>query len=347
MKRLLLAIILVSAVFFVSNCGKKSEILGSFKESSKFTLNSPLRFANIKEFNGDFIAIDWAKPELFIFNNAGEVISSFNKVGKGPGELGQFGVDLIGTVGNTIYLSDRFANKIMIYSYDASKKSIAFSDEFPINDGRVNAAAIGDDGLLYCNVDAKDFQYFVFDAKGTLVKKLVPKKPAAADAPIADSILYGMRYEIKHKNGIYSAGYMDYKLNFYVNGKDGELTAAFQGLPKYVFNKENFKVDTTNNSFSLSGSPGITGIFLLNDSLIFMVLADNNDENVFIQSYNAKGEYEGKYLLDGVGEKTNFYIVGCNGKDTLYYMVAPEDNDKTVRTTSEIVVAKLQSTTKP
>ncbi len=342
MKRVVFFVSLCVLTVLLSNCGRKSEVLGTFKEIGRFTLKTSNQFASIKEFNGNFIAIDWAKPELFIFDKTGEVISVYNKVGKGPGELGQFGVDIIGTIGTTIFLSDRFGNKIMMYTYDEVKKTITFSDEFPINEGRVNAAAIGEDGLIYCNVGAKDYKYYAFDSKGVVVKKLVKSNPDEKKPAMAEAMIDNMRYEIKNKNGLFSVGYMTYTLDFYNADKNGDYVPLYHGLPKYVFKKDNYTLDTTANSISMTGEPGINGIFELADYFIFMVISDEKDENVFIQAYNGNGEYVGKYSFDTPAKKTTIMIVGSNKSDVLYIVQNSDDTKEKADTAfHEIIIAKL------
>jgi len=320
----------------------------AIEEVKRISLSRDMEIESIDKSGRFYVALDSRNHQyaLVTFTDDGLVRDRYDRKGKGPGEFGPGDIFYIGAEGDRVYLGDREVNKIMAFEISPEGK-IAFQDEFNLGEGRIIAAALGGDGLIYCSViDGPAFLH-VYDKKGALLGRFVPAEhpdfASMTKQELMDYVARSIFIPLVSDEGVLLFGFLGKRLLFTQWDKAALRVISEQEYPE--FKGEWFEGEgrhgEEDNELSLRFSPSGTVAFFTRQGAYWILIgsAEARDKAVLL-SYNSRGELLATARHRFRAGVTSPVLLYCASDDTLIYQETPLDEEN--RNHSEIVVCAFQ-----
>ncbi|TYB31569.1 MAG: hypothetical protein FXF47_02955 [Candidatus Mcinerneyibacterium aminivorans] len=339
-------VIFVFTALLAGCSGKNTNRLGRLEVIKKVEFEEPLTPMSTVKSGNNYIAFDAVQRRIVIFNKNGQILYSYEKHGKGPGEyLREEDLFLLGIYENKLYVLEYARNRVLIFNIENNSK-LEYYDEFSINDGQIITGGISPDGKLYLNEMIGEKLFRKYDRDGNFINGLIDKEKTNLDRLSAEEIKqhYVDNIFIPHfsENGFVLTGIFNKHIKFYK--KSGEDTELLEDtiIKQYQEKGYNSKTQQSKNQREVYlENIGIAGSGILKGSY-YMGLAPSNEKNSLLNKYNLKGDYIGSYLIESdINMKIENLFLFDN--DEIIFTKTKRENrdDSFKRETDYFFIAKL------
>jgi len=321
-------ILLAIGILIMVSCGpQKSDELGYYTIIDSVRLTEPAMLYPMKLFEENtIIAIDIYSKEVQIISlQTGNVISRYQRKGKGPGEL----LDPCSIIffENQVWIGDRKNNKIINLEYDEG--NFTFIKEFKLASNFFDITIINNEYLLI-SVWGNEFNSFLYDLEGNFIKKynLID---SSENITTNTDLWNNTTFSRSHGNYIITTSLISKELFLYKFHANNH----FQLISKYKINdyENGYRTKDTGQFVGLADS------FVFQDGFYISVNPKISLNRYFFYSFDYTGTYIGKFQIKDYHFTEICAITFSENSDTLWFMDTV-NNDKIIFIASLSVVYK-------
>src|SRR6056297_1040536 len=335
-------------IIFMFSCTKKEDIkkIGEMKVLNKTKMEKENDYISLLEIGDNFLGFGMNNKMINIFNKEGEIIFTYKKIGKGPGEYtDNNNLQILGKLNNKLYTLCGDLQKIMIFDIIDNKK-LEYIDEYYMNDGQVGNGNIRN-GKIYLSTLIADKQVLEYNSICELSNSYISKEKKSFRNMNANEIkkfLVNSVY-IPYFRGdrIILLGVLNNRLKIYER-KDKKYS-LISDKKIVLLNKDMYKSETRENKNRKSISiqtKGYIGSKVKNDRILIAFCPEGSKKS-YVVSYDYEGNYLGSYILEDSEEYNIGFCYFVENSNEFYFVKSykKDDNDNFEEDNSILYRAKL------
>ena len=162
---------MIICIITVISCSKQNDQLNSncasysVVDSIKVKFKDITKIHSLQRVENNFICINFLdRINIILFDENGNILSSYNKKGKGPKELLQ--TQNLTVYENKVYVLDSGNNKLLIL--DLVNNQLKYNCEFKIDSQPMDIMVINEDKILIAHLGEKNI--LLYYGKGKILK---------------------------------------------------------------------------------------------------------------------------------------------------------------------------------
>lgn len=313
--------IILFTIIFWGGCNKsnKTKTISSYRVVDSFkidfkkatTIYAPEKIQNF------FVCINMVnRTDLILFDDNGNILSTYDKKGKGPQEI--LRAQSLAVFNTKLYVIDSDNNKLL--TFKLSDKELKYIDEFKLKTRPMDIAIINPNRILITSGGTKSL--FIYNKNGKLLKDFsINNKQNINTLKDFLSTLYAPDKFAESNKIVLS------------NAVSGQMIFCdFDEKTANILFKKKIKpaLKVKNNTNISTNKKGETSVDL--NTIVshgcslnkFYILFDYSQNNEF-EVYNTRGEFLGLSKIIGINKKINNCIFSANA-NILYFMKKGIDN---------------------
>lgn len=341
----LLMYVNIAMLFFVIQCSEKEKMIGKMTVIQEIKLEKPMELGFIKGVEENFAAINFNDYSLVLISPEGKVLWTYNKQGKGPGEYSQ-GIGIFGYYNKTMYVVDNGVSKILLFTYDDSKKIFEYSEEYPFNEGQgLDSLFITETGRVLVSVPIGKHGLIEMDLKCNIVNRFLSQELPSKDADIVKARM-DATFDLSGDNTyLLRSNIFSNFMQFMKKTDNGYELIKTRTAFRSSKNTSNISQKGNKESLTITITVGgvITSHFMNNDFYTMVATPAESKESI-VEVYTVNGAYKGYYLLEGNNDESirNIYF---RNDGTFCFMKAVRNADgKTYIDVTKIYIARFEDT---
>ncbi len=335
----------IAILFFVfvhSVKAEKEVLLGTTKTVKSIKLEKPMLLDSFVMVEENYVAYTPKEQQLVLISPEGKILYSYSKKGNGPGEFSE-AVFVSAYYNKTVYVCDNMLQKILLFTYDAAKKTLTYLDEYLFNKGRIVRIFVTESGKIFTSPLMGDHEFLELNNDFSIAKKYFPVDKSQQNDPYFGDIMRNW-LSLFSGNDTYllRAGQMNSKMQFLKY--DGKKFVELKKREAVRKSKKN-KVTTEKSKGSIMNKVEAAGInsswFFNNHYYIICTLPESEKESI-IEVYSEKGDYKGYYVIENAENEIVSHVVFNKDQTFAYQKKVKGKNDKITLDESTLYIGSIK-----